>query len=178
MRPAAVLAAAMTALPGCVLADPTSTLPVVAELPPHIIGPSVVPPRDQVLTTWPTQFIVPVTVIDPSKAIYWLAFEDYSPVNATPLELGPIGPARVADGGDVVNLVIRGELSKPMGPGCHTVRIVVAYAFSSGNSPDSQGGDDVSWLFSGSGDVAGCEGYDAGALRDGSFPDSGRAGGG
>ncbi len=151
---------------GCVLADPPSTLPAV---PPTAPGIESQEPGSLVLAAWPTRFAITVNVVDPTVILYWEAFEDYTegatnPVlpSGRPAEWKPEG-----DAGQTRTLLIS-NLDSPVGPGCHTVTIVVANSFTD-HVPDPPGGVYADWIYSPGGD---CTSYDAGPLADGSFPDS------
>jgi hypothetical protein len=165
---AAIVAACGTTVAACVLADPPPTLPVVPEGRPAIITDSVTPPVG-VITSWPTAFFVPVTVLDPTQSLQWYAFEDFTSQSqwGTPSGYGPTYPA---DGSTLFTVTAR-NVQVPVGPGCHRVAIVVAYAFGQGYVPEAPGGDLAEWLYAPSGDRGDCAGYDAGKLADGAFPD-------
>jgi hypothetical protein len=153
-------------LSACVLADPPPTLPLVAELPPTITD-SVVP-SEGLLLRWPAgdRFEIPVSLLDPSIKVHWIAL-----VDGAFQRTGDNSQDSPNDAGvSTLNVTV----SAPTGPGCHTVSIVVAYDFATGSTvPDSQGGDSAEWYYNPNGT---CSGYDAGALNDASFPDTGHGG--
>jgi hypothetical protein len=162
---AIALGAVSALVDACVLADPPPTLPIVAELPPAITD-SVVP-AEGLLLSWPEKFVIPVSLLDPTRMVNWIALEDGVEVKG-----GKIAGASASDGG--VSTLLISSLPAPVGPGCHTVRIVVAYDFATNSTvPDSQGGDSAEWYYNPNGS---CAGYDAGALNDASFPDAGHGG--
>ena len=151
----------------CVLVDPAPSLPVVATEPPAILDGFVTPPEGPVLTAWPSEFVLPVQVLDPSKALVWEAFEDYESLDP---HLAPVAASmngQLGDGGAVVTLVIP-QIPQPIGPGCHSLKIVVAYEFLD-NAPSLAGSDVAAWTYAGNAGAGQCLGYDAGALNDASF---------
>jgi hypothetical protein len=163
------LGASSGAVAGCVLLDPPDTLPMVSDQPPSIVNTSVNPPAG-VLAIWPDTFYVPVNVYDPAQSLYWVAYIDNA-ITQHPGEQTPEVPA--VDGGVLRKITVR-SLSQPIGPGCHTVEIVVASGFGGSFLPAAPGGDSVQWLYTGSGNPGDCTPYDAGWLVDGTFPDSGQ----
>ncbi len=160
--------ASAAALAACVLLDPPATLPIVQESPPYIL--SGVEPPEGVLVRWPTEFVIPIYVLDSAQSVQWLAFEDYNP-----LATGPSGepvfdkpyPVPPGDGG--VELARITSLPAPTGPGCHTVAIVIADGFA-GWTPVASSGAIVQWLYVPSGNPGECAAYDAGWLVDATFP--------
>jgi hypothetical protein len=164
----AIVAASLSS---CVLVDPPPTLPAVPELPPIVQSSN---PPGPVLTTWPTEgFAITVYVSDDTAPIYTVAFEDYSDAKGVN-EILPRGsavewPAPPGNTSETRTIVIR-DLSPPMGPGCHTLEIILANSFS-GAQPNPPGGTVLSWLYVGSGSPLDCmSNYDAGAAADGAFP--------
>lgn len=155
------------AVSACVLADPPATLPIVAEGPPSIEA-DVVPSTLNVLTQWPTSggFVIPVYLIDPTKTIQWLAYTDYSAVPMASLPTAAVKSVGPNDGAAV--RVVHAVVTEPVGPGCHTVEVIIAYSFT-GFTPDPPSAI-VSWFFAPSGDPDDCSPYEAGALADATFP--------
>ena len=168
------LCAALAAvLPACMAAacftTPPPDLPAEGTQRPTILTPSVEPPSDLTLTELPAGgFLVPVDVAD-GEFFYWDVYVDYDPVaNPNPLpRLSPtlVDPS-VADGG--VSLVpfalSDGDFEPWVCP--HRIEFFVAHQFNeaSPRSPQSFGGDSVSWFY----EPDGCTlTYDAG---DGAFP--------
>ncbi len=147
-------------------------------LRPTILHDAVFPRADQILTSadFPPSgqltFVVPVQIEDPSHTFPWEIFVDYdSDPNAPPalFRPGQINPtAGTVDGGTVMQSfdlgLADGHLSEPY---CHRIEFVVAYAFSAVHTPDSIGGDSVTWLYNGAGGTTGCpQPFDASALGD------------
>jgi hypothetical protein len=166
------VAGAGVATAACVLADPPATLPEVPEGPPDIQTTSVLPSTSQVqLTIWPRDFIIPVLLIEPAE-LEWRAAFNYSPLSASAAQIY----SGVASGSDVDGIVTVSvpTLPAPLGPGCSTVTIVVAYGFVSETlTPDSRGGSSVSWLYAPNGE---CPAYDASALANVRFAEAGSGG--
>jgi hypothetical protein len=159
----------------CIVAPPPDLPPAVAHRP-TILHDSVVPPADQILTSAEVPdggaltFLVPVELDDPSRQFSWELFIDYDPYTASaPFLYGQVQPtASTVDAGTVVVAIPLsfqdGRLSTPY---CHRVEFLVAYTFSAFHTPDSLGGDIVTWLYNGAGGLDGCPlSYDASALGD------------
>jgi hypothetical protein len=136
---------------GCIIAPPPDV--PLAQRPPRILHDSVVPPAGLPLPAWPSnrppddeQLIVPVVVEDPP--FDYRVFVD-STQWPDPLSPMPQPPPAV-DGGAILAISINPE--EPRGlidlGGCHQIKIVVAHSFLSDNiTPDSLGGDSVSWPY-------------------------------
>jgi hypothetical protein len=166
----------------CVLADPPPTLPPVPNEPPDL-GLAAAVPQQGPIATWPDTvdgFLVPVYVGDPSQSVEWVAYLDPNPYVGVDIPIssnknGTPAPLLAADGGWV--RLIRAVLPEPVDPGCHTILIVVAYAFNPGPgeklTPVSPpGGSTISWTFNNSGDPLSCGSYDAGSLTDAASGDA------
>ena len=136
----------------CVIAPPPE-LPPLVQRPPRILHDSVVPPEGVPLPFWPGPpsatgpgvLLVPLVVEDPPYD--YRVFVDY-PQTIDPL--GPLAPPpQAVDGGTVLSISI--DPDEPNHPidlrGCHVIRVVVAHSFLSNNTPDSLGGDSVSWPY-------------------------------
>jgi hypothetical protein len=153
----------------CVLADPPPELPTVPQSPPRIESTAVVPPTNTVISVWPTTFIVPVDLDNPTVDFEWRAFVDFNPNTGT---FQASGTSR-ANGGDAGTRIVDTPIPPPRDlTSCHVVEFLVAIHFV-GNAQhefDSVGGDGVAWMYNPSGDPAGCPTFDAGSLVDGSFP--------
>lgn len=160
-------AAAVVAIDACVLADPAPTLPLVAQGPIVILN-SVTPPQG-ILTEWPTRFVVPLYVEDPSKSVQWLAFEDYTTDVTDPLFSPPV-TVNPQDGG--VQFISASSIPRPGGPGCHTLEVVIAYSFSVFAPTDPSTAAIAKWFYESPDSPGGCAAYDAGDLTDATFPDA------
>ena len=183
-------AAAIAGAAGCITTPPPDLL-APAPRRPTILHSSVSPPVDVPLTDWPADgtFIVPVEPGDPEHPLdfLWDVFVDYDPSpypiqSDRGLKYLPEGPPPVVDAGIVSVSFL---LSNPNGPAdplglCHRVEFLVAHRFNPipmgdfrlAHTPDSVGGDLVTWQFTPGGVAAGCPEYDAGDLQDGAFPDA------
>ncbi len=136
----------------CVIAPPPD-LPPAVDRPPRILHDSVVPPEGVPLPFWPgppnaplaNALIIPLVVEDPPYD--YRVFVDY-PQTIDPLGLLPLPPQAV-DGGAILSIFI--DPDEPTHPidlsGCHVIKVVVAHSFLSNNTPDSLGGDSVSWPY-------------------------------
>jgi hypothetical protein len=175
------IAVAIALNAGCISAPPPD-LPVPVLQRPTILHDAVEPPETEILTTLPSEFIVPVLLASPDETFQWDAFVDYQPCTGLdcPSETSPyVGPTTVTptpgtlDGG-----VYLAHFDPPPAvlvdpTQCnHTIQFLVAHAFNGPNAlhtPDSIGGDIVTWNYSPGGSTTSCV-FDAGALQDGAFP--------
>lgn len=171
---AACVGAAVVSMAAC-LTSPPGDLPTLPLHRPTILHDAVQPPTDQVLTELPIEFVVPVVLEDPNEFFEWDVFVNY-PDNGTEPQIGPnFQPPTpgTLDGG--VFLQTFGPLSQDKIPdptACNRIEFIVAHQFNqaSPHTPDSTGGDIVTWLYSTGGAAACVASYDAG---DGAFPDTG-----
>ena len=175
---------AMGGVAGCITTPPPD-LPAPPQRRPTILHASVMPPADVPLVDWPPDgtFIVPVEPGDPElpTAFLWDVFVDYDPSAGTSLEyFRPRNPPVSAVDGGIVAVPF--TLPGPFDGFCHRVEFLVADNFNSppggiengdrryDHTPDSRGGDIVTWQYTGGAPPGGCPSYDAGALQDGTFP--------
>jgi hypothetical protein len=133
---------------------------------------------------WPEGglFIVPVEPGDPEQpqAFLWDVFVDYDPTTGSGEIIPHREPPPVVDGG-IIDVSFRIPTASLYGF-CHRVEFLVAHAFNPppdgipngdnryDHTPDSVGGDIVTWLYTGGAPVGGCPEYDAGVLQDGGVP--------
>lgn len=155
----------------CVLAAPSGDLPRLPDSRPTILHSSLVP-VGPVITTFPTSFIVPVELADPTVSFVYASFIDYNPLtgeglvetrdslfSAANLEPGRTGRTRTIE----VVVPAPADLES-----CHKVEIVVALRLKArtdpknAHTPEEPGGDIATWLYNPSGDLAGCPSLDAG----------------
>ncbi len=167
----ACLAGAIASSFACITAPPPD-LPTPRQHRPTILHSSVVPSPDEVLTQWPADntFLVPVELEDTNAIFYYDAFVDYDPyANSKPIFLRVAVPSATTYDGGIT--IVSFSLAAPDSVLCHRIEFLVAHQFnaSSEHTPDSIGGDLVSWLYSAGGGPNGCPLYDAGALQDGAF---------
>jgi hypothetical protein len=158
----------------CVAIAPPA-LPELGPVRPTILHDAVVPPEGVPLVNWPTNgtFIVPVEIDGPDESFFYDVFIDYDPVtnsgNVIPPQLEEATPD-TADGGIVTVMF---TIATPPDPRfCHTVEFLVARSFNrnSLHTPDSLGGDIVTWFYTAGGGPGGCPEYDAGIFQGGAFP--------
>jgi hypothetical protein len=177
LRRVAVVAAlgvgalALVSQDACVLAEPSSDLPRLPESRPTILHALVVPSTTQVLTRFPTTFIVPVELTDRTSTIYYAAFIDYNPFTGVGLVDGPFPNTFEADNGlttgrtRTLNVAIPAPADLDQ---CHRIEVVVALRLKSttdsknAHTPDAPGGDIVTWFYNPNGDLGGCPSLDAG----------------
>lgn len=163
------VAAALVSMAAC-LTSPPGDLPTLPLHRPTILHDAVQPPTDQVLSELPSEFVVPVVLEDPNEFFEYAVFLNYVDHNSPPKYVTPVQPTPgTLDGGvtPVTFNVTESDFADPTA--CNRIEFIVAHEFnqSSPHTPDSTGGDIVTWLFSTGGPAACVETYDAG---DGAFP--------
>jgi hypothetical protein len=176
VRRAVGLAFLGATLGACVLADPPATLPLVPTGSPVIQPASVVPSNQSILVEWPAgdTFVVPVLLQDPTQPVLWQAFINDGPFLSNRVTYSGLPkPGNTATSENITTLDL--PIPAPIGPGCFTVTIVVAFGWASDDlsAPDAQGGSSVHWFYTPNG---ACLAYDAGALAEARFPDAGDSG--
>jgi hypothetical protein len=177
---ACVVAGAL-ATAACIVAPPPDLPPQYVHRP-TILHDSVVPPANEILTasqlpdSGELTFLIPIQLDDPSAPFLWRMFIDYnydpSSVPQEPDTGGQFQPTiSTLDGGTVVlSVTVAFQDGKLATPYCHRIEFVVAYGFSAPHTPDSLGGDTVTWLYNGAGGSDGCPlSYDGSALGDGGW---------
>jgi len=167
-----VAAVLVPLLAGCVLADPAPTLPLVQPTAPIVV--SRAPAAQVIVGPWPKQFIIYVTVSDPSEALEWLAFVDFIPgvTTASSNPEGIPGPVPASPDGGTIGIVVTGISPPLLGSGCHTFEVVIAPGFSGITPVNQSQAVSQTWVYTESGNPGACGGYDAGAAADGTFPDA------
>jgi hypothetical protein len=161
----------------CVLADPPPDLPPETQLHPIVVKSSVFPPTTQVLVELPsTGFDVPVQIFDTDTAFEYEVFVDFDPLAAVaqaPVIAVTESPPFAVDGGaDIVDFDLTPYFAALDPSVCHEIEFVVALAFdpTSPHTPDSRGGDSVSWFYDTSGGLGGCP--QGGGPNDAASPDA------
>jgi hypothetical protein len=153
----------------CVLADPPPDLPPESQLHPVVVKSSVFPPSTPLLVELPpTGFDVPIQLFDPDTPFQYEVFIDLD--RAASGSLSPViavtkSPPFPLDGGvDVVDFDLAPYFAGLDPTTCHEIDFVVAFGFeaSSPRTPDSRGGDSISWFYDASGSFAGCPTSDGG----------------
>ncbi len=170
--PCALAAAAGAA---CLTVTPPP-LPAPDQLHPTILHDAVVPSAGTPLAEWPEDgtFIVPVEVEGPDESFFYDVFIDYDPVTNTGNVIPPYLEEATPDTVDGGIMTVRFTIATPPDPRfCHTVEFLVADGFDqrSLHTPDSFGGDIVTWFYTAGGGPNGCPAYDAGSFQDGAFPE-------
>jgi hypothetical protein len=162
----------------CIVAPPPD-LPPQSVSRPTISHDSAFPPADQILTAaeipdaGTLTFLVPVDLVDPSKTFSWEVFIDYDPyASAAPFLFGQVQPTPASVDGGIIDVPFSLDFGQaPLDTTyCHRIEFLVAYNFSAFHTPDSLGGDSLTWLYNGAGGVNGCPPFDAGALGDAGIP--------
>jgi hypothetical protein len=128
-----------------------------------VLDNEVVPLANAPLDPWPSEFVVPVQLTDPTENAVWRVFVDLAFVR----EGSVLGAS--LDGG--VSLVVFSIPQPDTTVGCPPrIGFMVGHGFSptSSRTFDGWGGDLVTWLYYGGLSPGACPPYDAG---DGSFPD-------
>lgn len=135
---------------------------------PVIVHGSAVPPVSRVLTRLPTEFEVPVELLDPSRSFDWRVYVDYDRVfGLAPPPAEEDTSMGDAKGGSVRTIRFRvSPDSLPLVVTCHSIEFVVAYKFlGTSRLPDAQGSDSLVWWFNPNGDLGGCPAVEGGAAR-------------
>jgi hypothetical protein len=145
----------------CVIADPPAEIPVPPLAPPEILDDLVVPPPP-LLQAWPLEFKIPIYVPDPSSSVEYHVFLDYDPI-ARPgfYANGSLDPDPADDDGGV--RILTRSFPEPADlNACHTLQVLVALTFIEDHTPDSVGGDSITWIYSPTNNLMDCPVYDAG----------------
>lgn len=164
---------AVATIPAGCLTAPPPALPDVQHRP--TILPDESPAVDVPLVDWPAGFSAYVQV-DPGAPFYWAAFLDFDPGNpASAVYIFHLASA--LPGGGPVNVYFS-FAPQPDGL-CHRIDLVVGDTFGSPGLPTTpssfhtptgaNGGDVVTWWYTGGLGLAACSPY-GGPLPDGGFP--------
>lgn len=165
---AALTAAALLGPQACVIAQPSGDVPRLPDSRPTIVHPSVVPSTSAVLTQFPTSFIVPVELVDPTAQFQYAAFIDYNPRGlGAGLVLGPTPSTFELANTTSRTRVLELALPQPPLDRCHVIEVVVALRLNDltpagAHTPQEPGGDIVTWFYNPTGSPAGCPSLDAG----------------
>lgn len=178
---AGVLAFAINAQQACVLAQPSGEVPRLPASRPTIKHPSVVPSTSAVLTRFPSVFIVPVELVDPTAPFVYATFVDYNPNTGEGRVDGPTTSAFQASNATDRTRVLEIRIPEPTElDRCHVIEVVVALSLNTrdgknAHTPDEPGGDLVTWFYNPNGDLGGCPTLDAGidAQPDGDASEGG-----
>ena len=157
----------LAAQDACVLAAPSGELPRLPDSRPTIVHASLVPSTSSVISRFPSAFIVPVELADPTVAFVYAAFVDYNPFTGDGLVDAPRHVAPTNEPGRTRNVSV--SIPAPTDTNrCHVIEVVVALRLKSetdgktAHTPDDPGGDVATWFYNPSGDVGGCPALDAG----------------
>ena len=173
----ALAAPAALVVGACITASPPSLSTTLRR--PTIVFGSVVPAPDGIVSQIPHGgFSVPVELGGPNQPFFFDVFIDFDPIAHSAPKIYPqevLPTASTAGGGVVVVAFDLDPASPDLDPAyCHRIEFLVAHGFNtnppSPHTPDSIGGDSVSWLYSGAGGGDGCPLYDASALGDSGWP--------
>jgi hypothetical protein len=136
---------------------------------------AVQPPSDQVLAALPSdnEFLVPVVLEDPNESFEWDVFINYylDPKSEPVLRHSVLPTPGTVDGGVVPITFQLFDTDFPDPTACNHIDFLVAQQFNEKyqHTPNSTGGDIVTWLYSTAGASACLATYDAG---DGAFPET------
>ena len=149
-----MVASAASFCVACVTAPPPD-LQQAPQHPPFIVVGSALPSADQIVFTWPSEFSVQVEVDEPSLGFAWVALLDSVTV---------ITAADVTNSG--ITVVTFDTQTPPDPTSCHTVQLLVAHSFLQAQgppfTPDSVGGDQLTWFYMPGGVPNGCPSFDGG----------------
>jgi hypothetical protein len=155
----------------CILAQPSGEIPRIPETRPTIVHSSLVPSTSSVLTRFPSTFIVPVELADPTVQVLYAAFVDYSPLGSGGTGLvdsvvtSDFEPSNTAGRIRTLNVLIPEPTDTDR---CHKIEVVVALHLvsaldsRSAHTPVDPGGDIATWFYNPNGDLGGCPALDAG----------------
>lgn len=150
--------AALVALSAC-LTDPPPDLPLQSE--PPIIQQASLLPSGGLITSLPSEFVVPIQIADPSAPCQWSVFDEadeYFPCQQCDTTGFAAGVAQI-------HFALGADFDPTL---CHTIKFTIASSFSP-NDPTCRSGSDVAiWTYV----PPSCVTYDAGALGDGAFPEA------
>jgi hypothetical protein len=159
-------------LAACITPPPEWTNPPPTR--PVILDDEVEPPLTQLLQTLPEGgFIVPVLVADPLETFSYSIFVDYDPDNNPgQASLGVVSP-----GSTQYTVKFQAPLQLTAAA-CHRLDFLVMHDFARltdgavlPHTPDSVGGDQITWFYLPGGSPNGCPGYDAGLPSSDASPD-------
>ncbi|MBS2012796.1 MAG: hypothetical protein JST00_07920 [Deltaproteobacteria bacterium] len=169
IRRAAVLTAALAMgfvvveQHACVLVEDSGPLPRPPAGRPTIVRGSVVPSASRVLTTFPSQVIIPVELTNPTEPFEYAAFVDYNSVTGEGLVVPPTRSFFEPDNLKGRTRILTVGISAPSDlQRCHVIEVVVALRLESDKSPQTSrtptepGGDIVTWFYNPNGDLGGC----------------------
>lgn len=170
-RAAGVLVLAACALAvqdACIIAEPSGELPRIPASRPTILHASVVPSTSAVLTYFPSVFIVPVELADPTVTFSYAAFIDYNPNTGEGLVVTPTASPYEPDNTRIRTRMLSVGIPAPLDlDRCHVIEIIVALTLDprtnkTAHTPAEPGGDEVRWFYNPNGGLAGCPALDAG----------------
>lgn len=154
---------------GCVLAASSGDLPRLPESRPTILHASLVPTTSLVLTRWPTVFIVPVELADPTAPIVYAEFVDFNPATGAGLVEPPRRSVFEAANTTGRTRTLTVPIPEPTDlDRCHVIEIIVALRLKAetepknAHTPEEPGGDVATWFYNPNGDLGGCPALDAG----------------
>jgi len=161
------MAVVVAAQDACVIAEPSGELPRLPESRPTILHSSVVPREGAVLTRFPSVFILPVELTDPTVDFSYAAFIDYNSSTGAGLVLGPTDSVfEAANAGGGRTRILTVPIPDPLDDRCHVIEVVVALRLINdprfAHAPAPPGGDIATWYYNPNGDVGGCPSLDAG----------------
>lgn len=182
---AGMIAIALFEQHACVLVEDSGALPRPPAGRPTIVRGSVVPSASRVLTTFPSQVIIPVELTDPTQPFEYAAFVDYNPVTGEGLVVPPTRSVFEPQNLQGRTRILQFGISAPSDVNrCHVIEVVVALRLESDKSPQTAhtptepGGDILTWFYNPNGDLAGCPSNDPGidSGLDAADADGGEAG--
>jgi len=169
-RAPAVRVVLLLAVTSCIIAEPGTDPPRATITRPHIVSTSLVPPLGAVLGQWPSKFVVPVELSDPTLPFGYVLFIDYDPstgfANIPACNVNTFEAATLSNGSLRVQEISAGPPPDP--DRCHVIEVLVALSIecnqdaNAAHSPPEPGGDSVTWIYSPTGTVAGCPTLDTG----------------
>lgn len=158
---------ALCAQTSCIIATSPNDYPPIVPERPTIIEGSVVPSNQRVLGAFPSEFLVPVRVLDVQSTFEWRVFVDFDPLapNENAITRGTSAPGQEDTDPENPFYGIRRLHIQIAAPSdlstCHTIQLQVGASFARNdartiNAGDPLQRDQITWFYSPGGDLAGC----------------------
>ncbi len=169
LAPGAIVGSSVVA---CSLVDPVPEDRTLPSRPPSIVTESVAPTLAQPLLQFPSQFVVPVQLYNPTVTFYWGVFVDYDPSFDNPSTNNTLAQSGQGAGTPNSNdlQVVSFSLPDVYATGCHRIDFLATLDVT--RSHTTSGANVVTWFYTPGGNVGACFLYDAGPF-DGGDADAG-----
>lgn len=162
-------------LTSCLIAESPADFPEQPTERPTIVQSRVIPTTEKVLASFPTAgFVVPVKLLNPEQTFQWRVFVDFDPLSANSQDRPAAGGKSEAGKEDLAPADARNgirriefDIAAPDDEVCHTIEFLVTSASFASNDArtihnvDPLLSDQITWIYSPGGDLAGCKVQDA-----------------